>query len=176
MSTLGRNPRPFHFLTYHLEASMQNKKMGHAALVIALIGAGLLAPAIAHEQTSAEAAIDYRTSVMTVFRWNIKPMGDMMKGDIPFDGPAFARHAKDLAAAASVDLMSGFPEESEEGDTDAKPEVWMEWEDFQKKFKDLQEQSAKLAEVAAGGGRGVITDQFNATAETCKACHKKFKE
>jgi cytochrome c556 len=113
---------------------------------------------------------------MTVFRWNIKPMGDMMKGDIPYDGAAFARHAKDLAAAASVDLLSGFPEESEEGDTDAKPEVWMDWEDFQKKFKDLQEQSAKLAEVAAGGGRGVIAEQFNATAETCKACHKKFKE
>ena len=115
---------------------MQNKKMGHAALVIALIGAVLLAPAIAHEQTSAEAAIDYRTAVMTVFRWNIKPMGDMMKGEVPFDVPAFARHAKDLAAAASVDLLSGFPEESEEGDTDAKPEVWLDWEDFQKKFKE----------------------------------------
>jgi cytochrome c556 len=72
--------------------------------------------------------------------------------------------------------MSGFPEESEEGETDAKPEVWMDWEDFQSKFKDLQDQSAKLAELAATGGRGVVGEQFQATADTCKACHKKFKE
>ena len=155
---------------------MQNKKIGHAALVIGLIGTGLMAPAVAHEQTSAEAAIDYRQSVMTVFRWNIKPMGAMMKGEIPFDAHAFARYAKDLAAAASMDLMSAFPEESEEGETDAKPEVWLEWEDFQSKFKDLQEQSSKLAEVAAGGDKDLVTKQFGAAADTCKACHKKFKE
>ena len=153
-----------------------HKKIGCAALLTGILSAGLLAPATAHEQTSAEAAIDYRSAVMTVFRWNIKPMGAMMKGEIPWDGPVFARHAKDLAAAASVDLMSGFPEESEEGETDAKPEVWMDWEDFQAKFKDLQEQSAKLAEVAATGGRGVVGEPFKATADTCKACHKKFKE
>ena len=52
---------------------MQSKKTGHSGLVIGLIGAGLLSPAIAHEQSSAEAAIDYRQSVMTVLRWNIKP-------------------------------------------------------------------------------------------------------
>ena len=155
---------------------MHNKKIGVTVLLTGLLGSGLLAPVIAHEQTSAEAAIDYRSAVMTVFRWNIKPMGAMMKGEIPYDGAAFARRAKDLATAASVDLMSGFPEESEEGETDAKPEVWMDWDDFQGKFKDLQEQSAKLAEVAAEGDEKAVKEQFGATADTCKACHKKFKE
>ena len=100
----------------------------------------------------------------------------MVKGDIPYDAAVFARHAKDLAAVSSVDILRGFPEDSEGKGSEAKGEIWLEWDDFKEKMADMQREAAALPEVAAAGDKGVIKAQFGKTADACKACHKKFKE
>ena len=72
-------------------------------LTAALLLVTLSTLAVAHEEEEEEGhskAIDYRNSVMTVLKWNIGPMGKMVKGEMPYDEAAFARHAKDLAAVA----------------------------------------------------------------------------
>jgi cytochrome c556 len=123
-----------------------------------------------------EKAVDYRQGVMNVYAWNVTSMGDMVKGKVPFDAAAFARHAKDLAAAAELELMAGFPEDSINDDSDASDTIWLDWEKFQEKHGVLREQSAKLAEVAAGGDEDAMKTQFGKTAKTCKGCHDDFKE
>ena len=151
----------------------------------AVIGAAAIsamaATAVAHAENEAQdsvsQAIDYRTSVMTVIRWNFKPMGDMLKGKRPFDGPAFARHMRDLESAISLDLLTGFPEDSDEGeDTAAKAEIWMNWEDFKQKHRDLKERTAKLSEAMLSGNLKVIEARFDEVGKACKACHKEYKE
>jgi cytochrome c556 len=57
----------------------------------------------------------------------------------------------------------------------AKPEIWLDWEKFLKKHEALREQSAKLAEVVAGGDEAAMKQQFGETAKTCKGCHDDFK-
>jgi cytochrome c556 len=122
-----------------------------------------------------EKAVDYRQAVMNVYAWNVTSMGDMVKGKTAFDGAAFAAHAKDLAAAAQLELMAAFPEDSINDESDAKDEIWLDFAKFQDKHKALREQSAKLAEVAAGGDEAAMKEQFGATAKTCKGCHDSFK-
>ncbi|MCB1778015.1 MAG: cytochrome c, partial [Candidatus Competibacteraceae bacterium] len=59
---------------------------------------------------------------------------------------------------------------------EAKPEIWTNWDKFESAMNDFQQESAKLTEVAKGGDESAIKAQFGKTAETCKACHKEFRE
>ena len=123
-----------------------------------------------------EDAIEYRQAVMGVYSFNAGQMADMAKGKIPFDAAAFQILAKDLSAAASLDVLAGFPEDSVSDDSDAKDEIWLNWADFESKLEDLRTQSAKLAEVAAGGDEAAMKAQLDETRGTCKACHDDYKK
>lgn len=144
--------------------------------VALLLGASFTFPAMAANDDPKKQAIKYRQAVMTVVGANFKPMGAMMKGEIPFDAAVFARHAGDLAAITSVDILRGFPEDSEGKGSDAKPEIWLNWDDFKAKMEDMSRESAALAKVAAGSDTAAIKEQFGKTSKTCKACHKEYKE
>lgn len=150
--------------------------MHNKTAIAALICVWIASPALAHGDDPTQAAIDYRSGVMNIFSWNLKPMGAMLKDKMPYDQTAFSRHAQDLASAAALDLLPGFPEDSVNDDSAAMSEIWLDWEDFNAKYQDLKEQSAKLAETAASGDKAAIAEQFSATAEACKACHKRYRE
>jgi len=121
-------------------------------------------------------AVDYRQGIMNVLRYNVKSMGDMVKGKTEFDAAAFARHSRDLAAASSLDLLAGFPEDSLNDESDARDTIWLDWETFQEKHKAFQEESVKLAEAAAKGNKEGMKQQFGSAAKTCKGCHDDFKD
>ena len=144
-----------------------------ATLVVGVLCA---APLVMAEQTPTERAIEYRQAAMTLVGANFKPLGGMLKGEIPFEQAAFARHAADLAAVASIDILRGFPADSDGEGSKAKPDIWLDWEKFRHGMETFTRESARLADVAAGGDRGAIKEQFGATAKTCKGCHDAFKE
>jgi cytochrome c556 len=122
-----------------------------------------------------EDAVDYRQGVMNVFSWNLSRMGSMVKGETPFDAAAFKGYAADLATASTINVLQGFPDDSVSDESDAKDEIWLNWADFEAKFKTLKEAAAKLSEVAAGGEEGAMREQFKETAGACKACHNDYK-
>jgi cytochrome c556 len=122
-----------------------------------------------------EKAVEYRQGVMNVLGWNMKAMSNMMKGKVPFDQQVFADHAKDLASASGLNLMSGFPEDSESEESDALPEIWMDFDDFEAKYKKLGEAADNLSKAAANGDKTTLGKALEKTGKTCKACHKKYK-
>ena len=123
-----------------------------------------------------EDAVYFRQGVMNVFSWNVGHMAAMAKGEVPFDAAAFQVYAADLAAAAALNLLPGFPEESTTDDSDAKDEIWLNWAHFEARLQDLRTESAKLKEVAAGGDEAATKAQLDATRRTCKACHDDYKQ
>jgi len=141
----------------------------------------LVPAALAFGFTSVQAddvgkAVDYRQGVMEVFAFNATSMRDMAKGETEFDAAAFARHARDLAAAAQLDLLAGFPEHSINDESDASDKIWLDWDEFQERYAALQEQSAKLVEVVAGGDEAAMKEQLGAVSKACKGCHHDFKK
>lgn len=122
-----------------------------------------------------EKAVEYRQGIMNVYSWNMKAMGSMMKGETPFNQKRFAEHALELAIATKLKLMSGFPEDSESDESDALPEIWMDFEDFERKYRDLGTAVQSLDEAAQGGDKGVIGLAMKEVGKSCKACHKKYK-
>ncbi|MET0004684.1 MAG: cytochrome c [Candidatus Thiodiazotropha sp.] len=122
-----------------------------------------------------ERAVEYRQGVMNVFGWNMKAMSNMMKGKIPFDQKVFAHHAKDLASASGLNLLPGFPEDSESEESDALPEIWMEFDDFEAKYQKLAEAARGLSETEVNGDKASLGRALETTGKACKACHKKYK-
>lgn len=152
-----------------LEIRMR-KKLG-------LASAGLLCALCAQSINAGELerTLEYRQGLMNVFSWNMKAMGAMMKGKKPYDAAAFARHADDLAKAASLDILAGFPENSDKGETDALPDIWLDFEGFTAKLETLREASQKLSEVAATGDKKAMGEALGKTGKACKGCHESFK-
>ncbi|MBL8259206.1 MAG: cytochrome c [Candidatus Competibacteraceae bacterium] len=152
-------------------------KLLEIGLVGAILGLSLL-PAAQAADPKPEDVAQYRQSVYTIIGWNFKPIGAMVKGEVPFDAAAVARHAQ------YVEMMSkAAPEGFAKGSgpdavkkTEAKPEIWTKASEFDTKMKDFQQEAAKLSEVAKGGDEKAIKAQFGKTAETCKACHKEFRK
>ena len=145
-------------------------------LLFTLVIGLLYAPLWAHEE-GFERAIEYRTGVMEVFAWNMHQMGQMIKGKQNHDPARFSAWARDLNAASQLDLLAGFPEDSDAGDdTDARAEIWLDWENFVAKLDALRKATDKLAKISNSADMNELKTGFQAVGKACKSCHKAFRE
>lgn len=148
--------------------------MSSRVLVFAVCALAVAAGAVA--QMKPDVVIGYRRSVMTMIGWNFGPMSAMVKGKIAFDANEFAKHA-DRIAFLAPQALEGFARGSDKGaETDAKPEIWTHFDDFQSKLNDLVEQSKALSDVAKTGDEAKMKEQFKKLGGACKACHDKYKK
>jgi cytochrome c556 len=60
-------------------------------------------------------------------------------------------------------------------DSEAKPEVWTDFDKFKEIAQKLKDASAKAA-GAAKQGKGTFTAAFNDMTKVCKECHETFRE
>ena len=152
--------------------------MNTKPLILSALLLGGMAVSSAALADSVSKAVDYRNSVMSIYKWNMGAMGAVLKGEKPYDRDAFKKHAQDLASAAHLDLLAGFPEGSDESDdSSARMDIWMNWDDFEAKYADLKKATQELAQTAAGaGGMQAIGPKFGAVGKSCKGCHDAFKD
>lgn len=144
-------------------------------VVLSCVAAALLATAMSAAAVKPETAIRYRQSVYTMIGWNFVPMVEMIKNKTPWDSASFAKHADRLAFLAPQ-LLEGFPEGSDKGaETEAKPEIWKNMDDFKSKMSDLVRETKALADVAKAGDEAKAREQFKKTAGACKSCHDKYR-
>ncbi|MSQ59182.1 MAG: cytochrome c [Betaproteobacteria bacterium] len=125
-------------------------------------------------QAKPEDAIKYRKSVYAIMGWNFGPLAAMAKGDKPYDKDEAIRRAANIAFVSRLPL-EGFIPGSESGDTKAKPEIWQNMDDFKAKLEKMQQETAKLAEVAKAGDFNALKAQLGETGKACKACHDNYR-
>jgi len=143
-------------------------------LVAAALSAAVALPTVAHIEKT-EPLQSLRQSYFALVGMTFGPMGDMVKGKIDWDQATFERWTRDLAAVSTYNVERGFAPGSEEGKTRAKPEIWLDLEEFGEHLEELRAETAKLAEVAKTGDRDAIQAQFGATGKACKGCHDEYK-
>lgn len=134
--------------------------------------------AMAKEPPLAEKAVKYRQGAYFVIAWNFGNIGAMVKGEKPFDAKELADRA-DKVQMMSKMLLEGFEVKgSEKGHrTEAKPEIWKEWDKFKSGIEKFQEEAAKLADVAKTATKAEdVKAQFGTVGKLCKDCHETFKE
>ena len=140
-------------------------------LVVLLASAFLLAGAQAQDD---EHILVYRQKVMKSMGASMGAIGDILKHKLPFAGH-IGVHATDISRMSAV-IAESFEKEITEGRTDSKAEVWQDWDKFVAAAEALQEESAKLADVAGSGDMAAIGGQVKALGKACGNCHKPFRK
>ena len=148
----------------------------HQKKIIGLTLAALLACPALSGADALEDAVDYRSGVMEVMGWNLRQIGAMLKGKQPMDPKVLARRARDLNSAAHLDILAGFPDDSVSDESDAKDEIWLDWETFTSRLETMRKRAAALAETARESDQKATAAAFKDLAKACKACHHDFRK
>lgn len=127
------------------------------------------------EAQDVDAVIQYRQKVMAGHGNNISSIGDIMKNKLSHASTQITLHAKILAEYSGL-IEGAFEKNLSTGATDAKPEIWENWDDFLAKAKALGEAATKLSEVAQDGDMRAIMTQVQAVGDTCRGCHDSYRK
>ncbi|MDR6769600.1 cytochrome c [Azospirillum sp. BE72] len=103
-----------------------------------------------------------------------KAMGEIKdavgKGDLAAIGPV-----ADRIDAFAAKIPGLFPPGSDKGKTAAKEVIWANFPDFTAKAQDTQTAAKALKVAAASGDKAATGTAFGAMADTCKACHQRYR-
>ncbi|WP_417250424.1 c-type cytochrome [Celeribacter sp.] len=138
-------------------------------LVAATLSLGLAVGAVAHDHVS-NPAVAARMEAMSAIGASIKTLGSMAKGEIEFDADA-AQAAVDTVAVESTKVPALFEAQETDPESEAKPEIWSNWDDFVAKAQALQ----TAAEGATISTAADIGPAMGAMGGTCKACHSDYR-
>lgn len=142
------------------------------ALTLCVLGSGL---ALLEAQGNEDSRIDYRQKLMSAHGASMGAIGDILKFKLDYGAKHIAVHAKNIHEYATL-IPDAFETEVTAGATDAKPEIWQNWDDFTAKAKALQTEAGKLAQVAASGDMAAIMPQVKATGDACGGCHDVYRK
>ncbi|WP_083239250.1 c-type cytochrome [Methyloceanibacter superfactus] len=127
--------------------------------------------ALAHE--GATGVVKERMDLMTRQKDDMKIIGLMAKGKTKFDPAKAAAAARDIEETAAK-IPDLFPEGTDGGHSDAKPEIWRKWDTFTGDADTLRTQAGALAAALDANAPDWKTD-FQAVIDACKTCHKSFR-
>lgn len=146
---------------------MSFKKSTRNGLVIAMV---LVAGVAYAKQGVTDPQVKARQEVMDIIATNTKTLGEMAGGKIPFDATA-AASAKSALAAAAAEVPAKFEPQATDPLTEAKPEVWTNWDQFVAKSEAL----LKAAEAVDTTSPETIGAGMGAIGGACKDCHSTFR-
>lgn len=145
-------------------------RLGAAAAGVAVL-AGIVV--VAQAQV-APPQIKQRQEAMKANGAAAKTIGDMMKGEKPWDQAAAHQAAVTINSNAKA-LPGLFPSGSgaESGvKTAALPAIWSKMDDFKAKAKANEDESAKLV---AANDEASFKAQFPNVGKTCGGCHESYR-
>jgi cytochrome c556 len=138
-----------------------------------VLGSLLLVAAASWAQDD-EAVIGYRQKVMEAQGANMGAIGDILKFNLPYQKD-ISGHAQALGVSARM-IAAAFEKPVSAGKTDAKPEIWKNWDEFKADADKLAEASDELAKVAAGTDMNAIMAQVKKVGGACGKCHESFRK
>lgn len=119
--------------------------------------------------TSLAGLPDDREATMKNVGKNVKALVQMSKG--AFDATVAAKHGSAIAADLEK-FKDLFPDGTQAGDKNAKPEIWTDRAGFEKARSDAVAAATALAKVTDANA---FADAFKTLGGTCKACHDKYR-
>ncbi len=141
--------------------------------LLSLLSICYLLPQAAAE-TDVKGTIQYRQNYMNAISGHTGAIRRLKDGRFSAEGhlqmhtDALARLARDIALL--------FPEGTGTGKTDAKPEIWENWPDFEARASESQQAAQALLDAVQSGDAEAIDTRFGELTQTCKACHKPFRK
>jgi len=102
-------------------------------------------------------------------------IGDMLKFKLPYDSKHVATHANHVSNIGK--LIGDAFEKELTASSDAKPEIWQEWDKFIAAADALTKAGAEMAKAAEGGSEGAaLMKHVRAVGDACKGCHDPYRK
>ena len=144
-----------------------------AAFAVVATAAGL---AMAH--SGATGIVKERMDHMGQIGKATKAIGQMLQGKTAYDAEVLEAYAREIAAAGGSKMTAMFPEGSIQGPSEARPEIWSDWDRFAGSAQELTRTASALADGAGNerdAGPMAPETLFAVMAGTCKSCHQNFR-
>lgn len=155
----------------------------------------------AHE--GATGVIKERMDLMSSLSKSVKTVSAMMKGRTEYDADIVKQEAEKISALAGSHMTMLFPENSVDDVSEALPEIWQDWEAFERYAMELEVAAKGLVLAAGNTGSGVASsgdvnsllglssaptemtvdslaampsqDVFKKVSQSCSGCHRSFR-
>jgi cytochrome c556 len=111
-----------------------------------------------------------RMDLMSAIGMNVKELGDMATDKVAFDAAA-ALAAQTALVAASADIAAKFEPQATDPVSEAKPEIWTNWDDFVAKAGALNAAATVLDPASLEG----IKAGMGAIGGACRDCHSTYR-
>jgi cytochrome c556 len=134
----------------------------------------------AEDAPNFERQIEARQSYMRVSAFNLGLLGDMAKGESPYDAERAKDAAENLLANAKMKNSAMWPGGSDadapglSGVTRAKAVIWSSFPEVGEKHQALTDALTEMAAVA-GDGLEAVRSNMGAVGNACKGCHEPFR-
>ena len=135
-----------------------------------LIGVLLTTSAVHAETEATTPEVKARQELMKSFGGAAKALGGMAGGDVAFDAAA-AEAAKAALVDGAAKIATVFEQAGSDPASEAKPEIWTNWEDFLVKAKGLGDAAAALDATTLEG----VQAGMGGVGGACKACHTAYR-
>lgn len=135
----------------------------------------LALPLAEAQAQSDEAFIQYRQKLMQSNGAHFGAIAGILKNKLPYQNLHIVNHAKAIELNSKL-ISEAFKREISAGKTDAKPEIWRDWDKFTTAAQRVGKESAKLADVAQSGDMAAIGAQVKNMGKSCGGCHKPFRK
>jgi cytochrome c556 len=145
------------------------QKITVAALVLSST-----ALAAAAQQLKPEDEIKLRKSAYALVGYNFSSLAAMAQEKKPYNKEEAIRNAEFVALLSTVP-KTFFAPGTDRGETKAKPDIWANRADFDKKMERMMAETAKLPPVARTGDLAALKKQVSETGSACKACHDDYR-
>jgi cytochrome c556 len=139
-----------------------------AVLSIAALGSGAV---FAHHEATGITA--ERMRVMKEMASQMKALGEMLEGRIPYDAASARANALALQQGCHA-VASQFPDGTGDHPSRASPVIWEQPGKFRAQMANLQNAVGQLV-TAASGPRDVVRARFVEVGRACARCHDSFR-
>lgn len=136
-----------------------------SALALGILASG----AVAHAEVQNE-AVKARMEAMKAIGGAMKTIGGMAQGKVAFDADAAAA-AVAVMEAQSAQVPALFEAQESDPKSEAKPEIWTNWDDFVSKSQALNA-AAKAADASSPEALGASLGPIGGA---CKSCHTAYR-
>ena len=141
---------------------------------VALLGV-LALSGVAFAHGGATGIVKQRMETMKGFGAAMKEMSIMFRGKAPYDAARVRQSAASIRGHGGDALVRLFPRGSNPHPSEARAEIWRDWDRFKGLAESLVRRADALAK-AADGGRQSARLAFRRLADDCRACHKRFRK
>jgi cytochrome c556 len=137
---------------------------------ILIVATLVFSTAFAHD--GATGVIAERMDAMSAIGDANKSLSGISRGRTEFSMDLVKESALAISQHSGQGFVDLFPEGSTDDISDAKVEIWQNWDDFTELSLSLESAAISLSNI---GSEEEFSTAYKAVSETCSSCHRNYR-